>query len=395
MRKIIALALGMLALPITAASGELRAGVVATVVGTATVARAANPEPTQLKLRDDIFMRDQITTGEQSFVRVLLGGKAAVSVREHSILRITERPSVSTVALAAGRIAAAVSKDRVKPGETVEIRMPNAIVAIRGTVVVAEVTPTPSGLRSTITILRGVVEVRGLDPMTDQPVGAPVTVRTLERITVDGGVPLPAPERITTDAARRLTGEFTVIPKNAPQASREASTRVAADLALRDVLQVTASTTSSVNTLGGVTAPLDSLTAPLSTLTAPLDSLTAPLGGVLGSVTAPLSSVTAPLDGVLGSVTAPLGGVLGSVTAPVSSVLGGVTAPLGGVLGGVTAPISSVTAPLGGVLGGVTAPLSSVTAPLSSVTAPVSSVTTSSGGLLGGVLGVLGGVLGR
>ena len=300
-----ALALGMLAFPIAAASGEPRVGVVATVVGTATVARVANPGPAQLKLRDDIFMRDQITTGEQSFVRVLLGGKAAVSAREHSILRISERPSVSTVALAAGRLAAAVSKDRVKPGETVEIRMPNAIVAIRGTVVVAEVAPTPSGLRSTITILRGVVEVRGLDPMTDQPVGAPVTVSTLERITVVGGAPLPAPERITPDAARRLTDEFTVIPKNAPSASREASTRFAANLALRDVLQAAASTailptggiepvdtlsavgsvvggtvtgvTSSVSTLGGLTAPLGSVTTPLSGLTAPLGSVTAPL----------------------------------------------------------------------------------------------------------------------
>src|SRR5947199_1894486 len=176
--------------------------------------------------------------------------------------------------------------------------MPNAIVAIRGTVVVAEVAPTPSGLRSTITILRGVVEVRGLDPMTDQPVGAPGTVSTLERITVVGGAPLPAPERITPDAARRLTDEFTVIPKNAPNASREASTRFAANLALRDLLPGAASTaslavggiepvntlsaagavvggtvtgiTSSVSTLGSVTAPLGSLTAPLSALTAPV-----------------------------------------------------------------------------------------------------------------------------
>ena len=68
MRKIMALAFGILAFPV-AAGGEPRVGVVATVVGTATVARAANPKPTELKLRDDVFMRDQITTGEQSFVR--------------------------------------------------------------------------------------------------------------------------------------------------------------------------------------------------------------------------------------------------------------------------------------------------------------------------------------
>ncbi|PYM37420.1 MAG: hypothetical protein DME15_01320 [Candidatus Rokuibacteriota bacterium] len=311
MRKIMALAFGILALPV-AAGGEPRVGVVATVVGTATVARAANPKPTELKLRDDVFMRDQITTGEQSFVRVLLGGKAAVSAREHSILRITERPSVSTVALAAGRLAAAVSKDRVKPGETVEIRVPNAIVAIRGTVVVAEVAPTPSGLRSTITILRGVVEVRGLDPMTDQPVGAPVTVSPPERITVVGGAPLPSPERITPDAARRLTDEFTVIPKNAPNASREASTRFAANLALRDVLQGAASP-ASLAVVG----------------TEPVDTLSAAGAVVGGTVTGVTSSVS-----TLGSVTAPPG----SLTAP----LGGVTAPLGGV----TAPLGSVTAPL-------------------------------------------------
>jgi hypothetical protein len=259
--------------------------VVATVVGTATVARVAQPEPALLKLRDDVFVRDQITTGERSFVRVLLGGKATVSAREHSILRITERPSVSTVALAAGRIATAVSKDRVKPGEIVEIRTPNAVVAIRGTVVIAEVWPTPAGLRSTITILRGVVEISGLDPATDQPVGAPVTVSALERITVVGDGPLPAPERITADAAKRLTDDFTVIPKNAPRASFEASTRFAADLALKDVLRGAASTTSSgASLLGGAAAVVGGVvTGAASTLgavTLPLGDVPLPTGGV-------------------------------------------------------------------------------------------------------------------
>ena len=320
MRKILLLTLAILALPMEAASEEARVGVVATVVGTATVARVAQPEPALLKLRDDVFVRDQITTGERSFVRVLLGGKATVSAREHSILRITERPSVSTVALAAGRIATAVSKDRVKPGEIVEIRTPNAVVAIRGTVVIAEVWPTPAGLRSTITILRGVVEISGLDPATDQPVGAPVTVSALERITVVGDGPLPAPERITADAAKRLTDDFTVIPKNAPRASFEASTRFAADLALKDVLRGAASTTSSgasllgggaavvggvvtgaASTLGAVTLPLGDVPLPTGGVALPTGSLALPTGGVTlptGGVTLPLGGVTLPLGGV-------------------------------------------------------------------------------------------------
>jgi len=61
----------------------------------------------------------------------------------------------------------AVSKGLMKPGETVEIKTPNAVTAIRGTVVVAEVSPVPDGYQSTITILRGLVEVTKLDPAGD------------------------------------------------------------------------------------------------------------------------------------------------------------------------------------------------------------------------------------
>ena len=141
-----------------------RVGTVATVVGAATVARGVSQQPLTLRLRDDVFLHDRITTGERSFLRVLLGGKATVTARERSVLTITEAPAVSRIGLASGGIAVAVSKDQMKPGETVEIRLPNALAVIRGTVVIAEVSPTRAGARSAVTILRGSVEVTRLDP---------------------------------------------------------------------------------------------------------------------------------------------------------------------------------------------------------------------------------------
>jgi hypothetical protein len=96
-------------------------------------------------------------------VRILFGGKATVTAREHSVLVITERPGASTVNLSSGSIAVAVDKTRMRKGEVVEIRTPNAVAAIRGTVVVAEVTPVGAGSRSIITVLRGLIDVTQLD----------------------------------------------------------------------------------------------------------------------------------------------------------------------------------------------------------------------------------------
>src|SRR4029453_15789090 len=68
-------------------------GVITTLSGSATVARAALPAPQPLRFKDDVFMRDRISTAEKSIVRVLLGGKALVTVRALSALTITEEPA--------------------------------------------------------------------------------------------------------------------------------------------------------------------------------------------------------------------------------------------------------------------------------------------------------------
>lgn len=113
-------------------------GVVTTLTGRADVTRAALTQPLILKFKDDVFERDRIATAEKSIVRVLLGGKAIVTVRELSVLTITEEPGRATIDLASGKIGVAVVKQRMRPGETLDIRTPNAVAAVRGTVFVVE-----------------------------------------------------------------------------------------------------------------------------------------------------------------------------------------------------------------------------------------------------------------
>src|ERR1043166_9524629 len=143
-----------------ASSEEMRAGVVTGLQGTAKVTRASLTEPHDLAFKDDVYLRDEISTGDASMARILLGGKALLTVRERSIVKITETPTVSTVSVTAGRAPGHAMKDRMRPGDSVEIVTPNATVAIRGTIVVGEVEGDDAGTRSTITVLRGLIDVR-------------------------------------------------------------------------------------------------------------------------------------------------------------------------------------------------------------------------------------------
>jgi hypothetical protein len=109
-------------------------GVVTTIDGRATVARSALASPVSLKFKDDVFGRDRISTQENSLVRVLLGGKAILTVRELSEVTISEEPGRAVVTLPSGKVVLAVAKQRMRPGESVEIRTPNAVAAVRGSI---------------------------------------------------------------------------------------------------------------------------------------------------------------------------------------------------------------------------------------------------------------------
>lgn len=141
-------------------------GVVTTLQGQATVARLASPTALPLKFRDSIFERDKINTGENSIVKVLMGGKAIVTVRELSVLTITEDLGKTTIELESGKIAVAVARQRMKPGDRLEVHTPNAVAAVRGTVFVVEVTRQGAeqggghlAANTEVTTVHGTVEV--------------------------------------------------------------------------------------------------------------------------------------------------------------------------------------------------------------------------------------------
>src|ERR1700730_6965630 len=141
-------------------------GVVTTLQGQASVARASGTGALPLKFKDAVFDRDRIQTGEESIVKVLMGGKAIVTIRELSVLTITEELGKTTINLTSGKIAVGVAKQRMKPGERLEVHTPNAVAAVRGTVFVVEVTRQGAqagggnlGAATQVTSVTGSVEV--------------------------------------------------------------------------------------------------------------------------------------------------------------------------------------------------------------------------------------------
>lgn len=192
------------------AEAQERAGVVTTLVGNVTVTRASLPQPAPLRFKDDIFVRDRIATSQDSVARILLGGRAVVTVREHSTVTITEAPGVATVDVTAGRAAVAVAREKMSHGDVVEVRTPNAVAGIRGTVIVAEVL----GLdHSVVTVLKGTIDVTRLE--AGRLVGAATIVSALQRVTIAGRAPVSAPQPIAPAAAQQLGQEFRLAPPRA------------------------------------------------------------------------------------------------------------------------------------------------------------------------------------
>ena len=229
-RVVLASAIATLAIT-SLASAQERAGVVTTLQGQVTVARASSPELVPLKFRDAVFVRDRIATGKDSFARVLLGGRAVVTIREFSAVTITEVPGVATVDVGSGRVAVAVARERMRPGDLVEVRTPNAVAGIRGTVIVAEVL---DARRSVITVLKGVIDVTRLD--AGRASGPATILNALQQVTITGASPVPVPQSISSDAAQRMGGEFrSAPPRAAPSSTTTAVSQGEMERAAKDM----------------------------------------------------------------------------------------------------------------------------------------------------------------
>src|SRR5207244_7181234 len=125
-RIVVALSLLAGMWPGSVAAQATKAGVVTTLEGNVTATRTTAAQPIALKFKDDVFVNDRVVTGDRSLARLLLGGKAVVTVRERSALTITEVPARSTVDLDSGRIAVAVAQDKMQRGDQLEAKPPTA-----------------------------------------------------------------------------------------------------------------------------------------------------------------------------------------------------------------------------------------------------------------------------
>ena len=138
-RNVLAVSLLATIWPSLALGQATKAGVVTNLQGNVTAVRTTQPQPVPLKFKDDVLLNDRVVAGDRSLARLFLGGRAVVTVRERSALTITQIPGRTTIDLDSGKIAVAVAKDRMQPGDQIEVKTPNAVAAVRGTVFVVEV----------------------------------------------------------------------------------------------------------------------------------------------------------------------------------------------------------------------------------------------------------------
>ena len=320
---IAALMASLLPPPVAAQTSDA-VGIVTTLDGRATVARPALPSPLALKFKDDVFGRDRISTQEKSLVRVLLGGKAILTVRELSQVTISEEPGRAVVTLPDGKVVLAVAKQRMRPGESIEIRTPNAVAAVRGSLM-AVTHVAALGVSTTICASGDCVYGHGGQPPAPLPPG--------QRALNDQIAPATPEEMDAAFNFRAGTPAFTSPAESVQNAIFEE--------------QATQATNVAQFLTNGTVAPLQ-LTNPLTPTVSP--STAAP---VTSTSTAPLepgnASGAPPTNGGGGSTPPPDGGA-----GPKSNVLvnAGFEAGLTGWTlnggGGIVSSLgSSITAPEG------------------------------------------------
>jgi len=365
---------------LASAQSDGSAGVVTTLNGDATLIRAAAAtQPVSLRMRDEIFVRDRIQTQERSLVRVLLGGKALITVRELSVLTVTEEAGRVTVDLQSGKVGVAVVKARMRPGEVIEIRSPNATAAVRGTVFVVEVDPMQPGqsgggpaTTTRVHLFHGALDVSArLDPGH-----ATVRLAELQSVVVAGNALGPV-KPISRDAVATLTADLKPSQVQTPDAPREFTGGLVAREQGRAVMLASA-----------LLAP-----APAAPIQGALQNVTGTLTTVTGTTAETLERLmdNLGLDG-LGDTVGGLGDTVGALGNAVGGTVNGLTSNLGGTVGGLGGTVGGIGGTLGGTVGGVGGTLGGTVGGLGGT---VGGTTGTVGGVVGGLVGGLGGLLGR
>ena len=319
-------------------------GVVTTLVGEATVVRTAAAQPRNLRMRDSVLPLDRITTKERSLVHVLMGGKALLTVKELSVVTVTEDGGRATVDLQSGKVGLAVVHEKMKPGDVIEVKTPQAVAAVRGTVLVVEIVPgtgeaNQPGRGEDVTnvhLLHGKLDVS----LRNNPGGAAVRLASLQTVSVTRDLlgtmrPLDLPTATTlTTGLKPPEQVVTAIPEKLQSAVDQRQ----GALALATALEVARSGLSR-QTVNGRGGKVDA-TAIAKTTDGASDAT---------ALVAALSDGTAVL---VGSVIGTLEGAVGSLDAVTASNGSGGTGSGGGSTLGFDSTVSGVSSVVGTLLGG-------------------------------------------
>lgn len=166
-----------------------KAGVVTALEGSVTARRVGLPSPVPLKFHDDIFLTDAIITGAGARVEMLLGGKVRVAMQERAMLTISESPGRGSLDLSSGQLDINVARARMRLGEVVDVRTPNAVASVRGTRMIVEMVPPQAGgaVVTHVDVLDGVVSVT----TTAGTPRSTIELRASQGVTITGDVAGP------------------------------------------------------------------------------------------------------------------------------------------------------------------------------------------------------------
>lgn len=359
-----------------------KAGVVTALEGSVTVTRAATRQSAPLKFKDDVFLEDKITAGNRSIARLLLGGKAIVTVRELSTLTIRQTPGQATVELESGKIALAVARDQMRSGETITIRTANAVGAVRGTVVVAEVVrqsaqvgPALPAVVTNFYVLRGTFLAASFNPLT-RVAGTPVPVNVLQGFSAAGA----AAPRVAPITQAQLAGITSGLRPTAPQYKEGGASKDA--VKVQSMQTATALLTAMFGPPPGATTPTGpagppivlgegTATGPPATAAAAAAMFGAFTGGTGAEAFTAVFGLPPGAEGAIAPGTAP------GITGPIPGTTGiPIFGPAPGILGTFTPPPGGFTLPslpglaTGGFVPGTGPPTPFGTTPTTAFTPP-------------------------
>jgi hypothetical protein len=98
-------------------------------------------------------------------------------VRELSVLTVTEEGGRAMVNLQSGKVGLAVVRERMRPGDVIEVQTPHAVAAVRGTVLVVEI--VPSGTSTNVHLLHGKLDVS----LRSNPAAPPVRLESSQSVS--------------------------------------------------------------------------------------------------------------------------------------------------------------------------------------------------------------------